>query len=273
MILSFTWMTSRRSLPYNPRTVDRVFLMARLVNSPLSIRRSVIELTVILEICLFMVTPLQQKNRSWFLTLQNQTVCVWTLGVLDRASLCGLYDSCTSRRFLYVPVCICIGMYVCISMASIWGRYLARERERKRERKRGREWEVKGNRDETEMERGRHVYKIATRIFMDGYDSILSLKMRTFWVGVIECELGWGVFLLYSWRAAHARYRSRVGQRVETTFVQVHTCVGSGAQKGRYLPPLRYCLYRSPLWKKASSCRLCNLHFTCCCGEFFMWEC
>lgn len=120
---------------------------------------------------------------------------------------------------------------------------------------------------------GRHVYKIATRIFVDGYGSILSLKMRTFWVGVIECELGWGVFLLYSWRAAHARYRSRVGQRVETTFAQVHTCVGSDAQKGRYLPPLRYivCIVH-PCGKRRVCCRLCNLHFTCCCGEFFMWE-
>lgn len=60
----FPWMTSPRSLPYNPRTTDRAFLMARLASSPPSIRRSVIELTIALEIRLFMVAPTVQKNRS-----------------------------------------------------------------------------------------------------------------------------------------------------------------------------------------------------------------
>lgn len=104
---------------------------------------------------------------------------------------------------------------------------------------------------------------------MDGYDSILSLKMRTFWVGVIECELGWGVFLLYSWRAAHARYRSR-GQRVETTGTYVRRI---GCAEGQ-VPSTPSILFVSfTLMEKGSNCRLCNLHFTCCCGEFFMWEC
>lgn len=70
--------------------------------------------------------------------LRVDSPCSWS-----EASLCGLHDSCTSRRSLYVPLCFCmykyICMYVCISMASIRGRYLASERGREREKERGEE--------------------------------------------------------------------------------------------------------------------------------------
>lgn len=80
--------------------------------------------------------------------------CSWS-----EASLCGLHDSCTSRRSLYVPLCFCMYRYICMYVYMYkYGKYTRQiscewERERKRGRKRGREWEVKGNRDETEMER------------------------------------------------------------------------------------------------------------------------
>lgn len=70
---------------------------------------------------------------------------MWTLRVLD---LRQAFAACTIRvrhvdLCTYLSVFVCIGiyvcMYICISMASIRGRYLASERGREREEERGEE--------------------------------------------------------------------------------------------------------------------------------------
>lgn len=108
-ILSSLRTTPRPSLPQSRRTLDRAFLTARRVSGALSIRRSVIELTATLEICLLMLAPMGQKNWSRFVMFRTEPLAD---SVVPQQSSRRLYGRLLLCRYTWISMCS--SMYICV---------------------------------------------------------------------------------------------------------------------------------------------------------------